>query len=59
MKAFIEEKASAFYPKLKINYVRGADPSLRMITATGDTETISLVSWTTDNLNDYLVKKLA
>jgi len=56
IKAFIDSRAQA-HPNLHIQYLRGADPVLKMKSSAGE-ETINLASWTTDNLDEYLKQKL-
>jgi len=58
IKAFLDSKLKDF-PKLRISYVRGADPILKMVTNTGETESVPISAWNTDTLNDYLVQKLS
>jgi len=45
------------HPNLKLQYMRGADPILRLKSLSQE-ETISLASWTTDNLEEFLKQKL-
>jgi len=58
IKAFLDSKISNF-PKLRVVYVRGADPTLKMVSNSGETETVPIAAWNTDTLNDYLVQKLS
>lgn len=53
---FVQKHASEF-PNLKINYVKGADPVLKLKGPNAE-DTVSLTSWTTDNLIQYLKEKL-
>jgi len=58
IKAFLDAKIKDF-PKLRLVYVRGADPILKMVSNSGEVETVPISAWNTDTLNDYLVQKLA
>lgn len=57
MKAFIQQHASA-YPNLKVEYERGADPTLLMRAADGADEMISVAAWNVDAFKEFLSAKL-
>ena len=57
MKQFIQEKAPAI-AGLRVEYVRGADPSLVMRTAAGEEESISINTWTKDTLDEFFAAKM-
>lgn len=56
---FISKKASAF-KNLNIKYQGGARPTLHLKSTTGGTlETLSVSSWKTENLEEFLKQKLS
>lgn len=55
---FIRNKAKQF-DKLKVEYVRGAQPTLKMRLTDGSDETIQVAQWSTDTLVEFMNTKLA
>jgi len=57
VKDFIDNKAPT-YPNLKIDWKRGADPSLVMKNPDGSEDQISINTWKTGTLSEFLDAKL-
>lgn len=57
MKQFIEDKAPKI-KNLKIEYLRGANPSLVMKSASMGDETVSIGNWKQDDIDQYLSERL-
>lgn len=46
------------YPQLSVKYEGGADPTLVMKTTDGQEENISINSWKTEHIEEFLTQKL-
>jgi len=53
---FIQQKANS-YPSLKVNYVRGAKPVLKLSGPSGE-DTISIGTFKTEEIEQFLKEKL-
>ena len=59
IKDFIQQKAGAV-KNLEVTYTQGAPPNLLMQDARGVTlEEVSIASWKSEHLDEYLAEKLA
>jgi len=55
VQAFINSEKVADWPGLKVTYVRGADPVIKLIAESGDVEeTLNIEKWNTDTIVEFL-----
>jgi len=53
--AFIKSELPQRYPGLKVKYVRGADPILKLLDEDDDVvETLAIDKWNTDSVEEFL-----
>lgn len=58
MKGFIDNKSKEF-PKLKIDFVRGAPPKIMLKDASGaEIDSVRVDQWSTDNIVDFFKERL-
>ncbi|CAH1271253.1 SELENOF [Branchiostoma lanceolatum] len=57
--SFVKSDRPKQFPGLKVKYVRGADPILKMLDHKDQVvETLSIEKWNTDNVEEFLSEKL-
>ncbi|ALC43913.1 CG7484 [Drosophila busckii] len=60
IQAFIQSGRPAKFPNLQIKYVRGLDPMVKLLDASGNTqETLSIAKWNTDTVEEFFETHLA
>lgn len=53
--AFIKSDAARGFPNLKVKYVRGADPIIKLLDADGVVqEELAIDKWNTDSVDEFL-----
>jgi len=59
LQAFINSDHASGWPGLKISYVRGADPTIKLVNANGDVEeTLNIEKWNTETIVEFLNEHL-
>jgi len=59
VQAFIKSDAVTTWPGLRVKYVRGADPVIRLLNEDGEPEeTLSIDAWNTDTIIEFLNERL-
>lgn len=54
IQAFVKSDRPAKFPNLQIKYVRGLDPIVKMMDASGQVkETLSINKWNTDTVQEF------
>lgn len=60
IQAFIQSGRPAKFPNLQIKYVRGLDPVVKLLDASGKVqETLSITKWNTDTVEEFFETHLA
>ncbi|TDG53081.1 hypothetical protein AWZ03_000624 [Drosophila navojoa] len=60
IQAFIQSGRPAKFPNLQIKYVRGLDPIVKLLDASGKVqETLSITKWNTDTVEEFFETHLA
>jgi len=60
LQAFIKSERVNDWPGLRINYVRGADPTIKLLNDDGDVaEMLNIEKWNTDTIVEFLTERLA
>lgn len=60
LQAFVKSDKVNDWPGLRVKYVRGADPAIKLITETGDVaETMNIDKWNTDTIVEFLNERLS
>jgi len=60
VQAFIKSERVNDWPGLRINYVRGADPYIKLLNDDGDmVEMLNIEKWNTDTIIEFLNERLA
>ncbi|XP_037934204.1 selenoprotein F [Teleopsis dalmanni] len=59
IQAFIKSGRPAKFPNLQIKYVRGLDPIIKLLDASGNVkETLSITKWNTDTVEEFFATHL-
>lgn len=54
IQAFVKSDRPAKFPNLTIKYLRGLDPTVKMLDADGNVkETLSITKWNTDTVEEF------
>ncbi|KAM7441404.1 hypothetical protein ABFA07_009576 [Porites harrisoni] len=59
IQAFVRSDRPAKFPNLRINFVRGADPILKLHDENNEVqEELSIEKWNTDSVEEFLLERL-
>lgn len=59
MREFVKGEKSKRFPNLKVKYLRGQDPIIKLLNEDDEVqETLSISAWDTDTVEEFLKEKL-